>query len=224
VEKEVIECMTRALKYLEVELNCPSSDRYSLSKYRAGTIHHRLASLLHNAFRSEENKIRRKHLRSLASLHYEKALKLYSPHENPLEYLRLLVEEVALADFELQNATDNPSRLKYSQQGLRASFQCQETIGIIDRHRTSSDPDDYNEMFAQEAQRLLAILNGRIQTFLKEIVKIFKITSNKKILYEDYKEMYSISLRLNDTATTFPRDLYDAIERMKKIYEKNTSD
>jgi hypothetical protein len=49
----VIECMTRALKYLEVELNCPSSDRYSLSKYRAGTIHHRLASLLHNAFRSE---------------------------------------------------------------------------------------------------------------------------------------------------------------------------
>jgi hypothetical protein len=53
VEKEVIECMTRALKYLEVELNCSTSDRYSISKYRAGTIHHRLASLLHNAFRTE---------------------------------------------------------------------------------------------------------------------------------------------------------------------------
>jgi hypothetical protein len=48
-------------------------------------------------------KIRRKHLRSLASLHYEKALKLFSPHDNPLEYLRLLIEEVALADFELQS-------------------------------------------------------------------------------------------------------------------------
>lgn len=45
--------MTRALKYLEVELNAPTSDRYSLAKYRAGTIHHRLASLLHNAFRTE---------------------------------------------------------------------------------------------------------------------------------------------------------------------------
>ena len=117
----MIECMTRALKYLEVELNCPSSDRHSLAKYRAGTIHHRLASLLHNAFRTQvsgsgsylvrvsltsalkENKIRRKHLRSLASLHYQKALKLFSPHDNPLEYLRLLVEEVALADFELQS-------------------------------------------------------------------------------------------------------------------------
>jgi hypothetical protein len=179
----------------------------------------------------KENKIRRKHLRSLASLHYEKALKLFSPYDNPLEYLRLLIEEVALSDFELQSkkfffqilnsfskldATDNPSRLKYSQQGLRASFQCQETIHIIDQHRISSDPDDYNEMFAQEAQRLLAILNGRIQTFLKEIVKILKITSSKKLIYDDYKEMYSISLRLNDTSSTFPRDLYDTIERLKK--------
>ncbi len=53
IEKEVIECMTRALKYLEVELHYSSSDRSSLAKYRAGTIHHRLASLLHNAFRTE---------------------------------------------------------------------------------------------------------------------------------------------------------------------------
>lgn len=79
-------------------------------------------------------------------------------------------------------------------------------------------------MFAQEAQRLLAILNGRIQTFLKEIVKILKVTSNKKLLYDDYKEMYSISLRLNDTSATFPRELHDAIERLKKLYERNGSD
>lgn len=51
----------------------------------------------------QDNRTRRKHLRSLASLHYEKALKLYSPHDNPLEYLRLLIEEVALLDFELQS-------------------------------------------------------------------------------------------------------------------------
>ncbi len=47
--------MTHALKYLNVELNTPSSDRYSLAKYRAATIHHRLASLLHNTFRSQVN-------------------------------------------------------------------------------------------------------------------------------------------------------------------------
>jgi hypothetical protein len=57
--------------------------------------------LIHFIFK--DSKTRRKHLRSLASLHYEKALKLFSPNHNPLEYLRLLVEEVALADFELQS-------------------------------------------------------------------------------------------------------------------------
>ena len=45
--------MTQALKYLSVELNTPSSDRSSLAKYRAATIHHRLASLLHNTFRNQ---------------------------------------------------------------------------------------------------------------------------------------------------------------------------
>ncbi len=124
----------------------------------------------------------------------------------------------------LIDATDNSTRLKYSQQGLRASFQCQECIGIIEQHRTSTDSDDYNETFAQESQRLLSILNGRIQTFLKEIVKIYKTVNHKKSIYEDYKEMYSISLHINDKLVTFPKDLYDVIECLKKIYEKNTSD
>jgi hypothetical protein len=33
--------------------------------------------------------------------------------------------------------------------------------------------------------------------------------------------MYSISLRIDDKLPTFPKDLYDGIERLKKIFEKN---
>lgn len=88
----------------------------------------------------------------------------------------------------------------------------------------STDPDDYTENFAQESQRLLSILNGRIQTFLKETVKILKTAPNKKSAYESYKEMYSLVLRVNDKGATFPKDLFDAVERAKKIYEKLTSD
>ncbi len=122
------------------------------------------------------------------------------------------------------DASDNSSRLKYSQQGLRASFQCEECVGIINEHRTSSDPDDYSESFAQEAHRLLSILTGRIQTFLKEMVKISKSTNPKKSAYDDYKEMYTISLRINQNSPTFPKDLHDGIERLKKIFERNTTD
>ncbi|CAF0785040.1 unnamed protein product [Didymodactylos carnosus] len=230
IEKEVIDSMTKSLKYLEIETLSSSSDRNSLATYRAATIHHRLASLLHNALRHQDSKIKRKHLRSLASLHYQKALKLFSVQENPLEYLRVLLEEVALADYELQNATENPSRFKYAQQGLKAAFQCQECIEIIEHNRSSEDSDDYTEKFSQEAYRLLTILNGRIQSFLKEIVKISKTTTVKKksnenentTVFEDYKEMYNIALRLNEKSTTFPRDLLQAFERMKKIYDKHS--
>lgn len=49
--------MTQALKYLNVELGITSVDRTTLAKYRAATIHHRLASLLHNTFRTEVNQM-----------------------------------------------------------------------------------------------------------------------------------------------------------------------
>ena len=42
------------------------------------------------------------------------------------------------------------------------------------------DADDDSDTFAQEAHRLLVILHGRIQTFLKEIVKILKTMPAKK--------------------------------------------
>lgn len=129
-----------------------------------------------------------------------------------------------MSSFFFIDATDHPSRIKHAQQGLRASFQCQESVGIIEQHRTSTDPDDYTENFAQEAQRLLAILNGRIQTFLKELVRIFKLNSQKKSLYDDSKEMYGISLRIDEKSPTFIKDLYDGIERIKNIFDKHTSD
>ncbi|CAF0858345.1 unnamed protein product [Rotaria sordida] len=104
IEKEIINCMTHVLKYLDVELNIPSSDRYSsLVKYRAIRIHYQLVSLLHNTFHIQNNITRRKRLRAFALLHYEKALELFSPNDNLLEYLRLVIEQVTLSDFELQN-------------------------------------------------------------------------------------------------------------------------
>ncbi len=68
----------------------------------------------------QENPTRRKRLRALASLHYQKALEFFSPTANPLEYLRSLIEEVALADFELQsNRSSFPFLLN-----VRVLFRC----------------------------------------------------------------------------------------------------
>jgi hypothetical protein len=114
--------------------------------------------------------------------------------------------------------------LKTTQHGLRTAFECHECVGIIEKRRISTDTDDYTDTFAQEAQRLLTILNGRIQTFLKERVKIFKTNNSKKNVFDAYKDMYSIALRVNETSISLPGDLYVAMERLKKIYEKHASD
>lgn len=50
VESEVESCMKKALKLCSVDENIPQHVNYM---YRAATIHHRLASLNHNAFRNK---------------------------------------------------------------------------------------------------------------------------------------------------------------------------
>ena len=50
VEKEVTELMHKALKYCDLEHN---TVRLPQCQYRAATVHHRLASLYHNAYRNQ---------------------------------------------------------------------------------------------------------------------------------------------------------------------------
>ena len=50
VEKDVTDLMLKALKYCDVDTPTLKQPSY---QYRAATIHHRLASLYHNAFRNQ---------------------------------------------------------------------------------------------------------------------------------------------------------------------------
>ena len=97
-------------------------------------------------------------------------------------------------------------------------------MSIVDKRRVNADPDDYNEQFAQEAQRLLVILHGRIQTFLKELLKSFKTNSSKKTLYQEYKEMFAVFLRLKEDSSSFSADLLSAMERFQSFFEKQVTD
>lgn len=130
------------------------------------------------------------------------------------------MEEIHLAEFDLSHGSDPSAKLKSSHQGLRSVFQCEECLKIIDQRRLYGDPDDYNESFAQELQRLL---NG-VQTLLKERLKIFKTHPTKKSLYDDEKEMFSIVLRVDQHSSSLSADLFNVLEKMKKIFEKNNSD
>ncbi|XP_061545602.1 erythroid differentiation-related factor 1 isoform X2 [Phycodurus eques] len=98
IEREVTEAMMKSLKYCDLHTE---SARQPLYQYRAATIHHRLASMYHSCFRNQVGDERlRKHHRSLAELHYSKAVYLFlSLKDAPCELLRALLERVAFAEF-----------------------------------------------------------------------------------------------------------------------------
>ncbi|CAF3957704.1 unnamed protein product, partial [Rotaria sordida] len=145
----------------------------------------------HNAFRTEESQTRRKHLRSLASLHYGKALKLFSPDDNPLESLRLLIEEVALAEFGLQNATDSAdyqTRMNTIASQI-SSLNCNVTIlqeaqeNIIPSLKEKLG-DNYLYQFAPNNPISASVANGLLTLIKKDKITFFDIILNSNILDE----------------------------------------
>ncbi len=100
IEKDVTELMMKALKYCDCDTLYP---RQPTCQYRAATIHHRLASLYHNSYRNQLSEQKKKHLRTLADLHYSKACRLFMLVDSPCELLRILLERFAMAEYQLSS-------------------------------------------------------------------------------------------------------------------------
>jgi len=52
IETDIIDLMEKALRYSDVIVGCSSPHHQFAVQYRAAKIHHRLASLYHNALRN----------------------------------------------------------------------------------------------------------------------------------------------------------------------------
>jgi len=53
IEADIIEMMEKALRYADVIVSCSSTHLQLAVQYRTAKIHHRLASLYHNALRND---------------------------------------------------------------------------------------------------------------------------------------------------------------------------
>ncbi|XP_053731650.1 erythroid differentiation-related factor 1 isoform X1 [Synchiropus splendidus] len=111
VEREVTDAMMKSLKFCDLLTESP---RQPLYQYRAATIHHRLGSMYHSCYRNQVgNEQMRKQHRSLAELHYSKAVTLFvSLRDAPCELLRTLLERVAFAEFIMAGKTSSDAKLK----------------------------------------------------------------------------------------------------------------
>ncbi|XP_038070615.1 erythroid differentiation-related factor 1-like [Patiria miniata] len=134
VEKDIIGLMNNALHLCEVEDITPA--KQPVYQYRAATIHHRLASMHHNAYRNQSSLQKQKHTRSLAELHYQKAVRLFQDLDRPSELLRVLLERVALLEHQFEGQSGISARIKTLHAGLEALLQCKDALSALHKART----------------------------------------------------------------------------------------
>ncbi|KAK2535823.1 Edrf1 isoform B [Columba livia] len=216
IEKEVSEAMMKSLKYCDVDT---VSARQPLCQYRAATIHHRLASMYHSCLRNQvgDEHLRKQH-RVLADLHYSKAVRLFQLLKDaPCEFLRVQLERVAFAEFQMTSQNSSAGKLKTLFGALdimvktTGAFQLVRKELVAESEQISKDKGNAENMSPndsstglnkEEVLKLLGIFESRMSFLLLQSIKL--LTSTKKkiggINEEDAvlktnKQVYSLLLR-----------------------------
>ncbi|XP_058044368.1 erythroid differentiation-related factor 1 isoform X4 [Ahaetulla prasina] len=218
IEKEVSESMMKSLKYCDVEL---MTTRQPLCQYRAATIHHRLASMYHSCLRNQVgDEHQRKQHRILVDLHYGKAVKFFQLLKDaPCELLRVQLERVAFAEFQMTSQNSSTGKLKTLSGALDIMIQCRSVFQSIRKELSAECEqkcvDDSNNaervpvedlstnLNKEEVLKLLSIFESRLSFLLLQFIKLLSSTK-KKMGGKDEENLkvnkYAYSLLLRSAA------------------------
>lgn len=234
IEREVTEAMTKSLKYCDVQTE---SARQPLYQYRAATIHHRLASMYHSCFRNQvgDEHLRKQH-RSLAELHYSKAVCLFlSLRDAPCELLRTLLERVAFAEFTMAGQSSSAAKLKSLTGAVEIMTETRYAFNLIhkellDEQAEFGDADAESPDVAggpasalnlEEVVKLIGVFEPSFSFLLLQLIKLMSTTKRKlsnkdEELLKTYKNVYSTLLRAEKNTPLLSRvELY--IELLQQL-------
>ncbi|XP_028324227.1 erythroid differentiation-related factor 1-like [Gouania willdenowi] len=227
IEREVTKAMMMSLKYCDLQTE---SARQPLYQYRAATIHHRLASMYHSCFRNQVGgeHLRKQH-RSLAELHYSKAVDLFlSLKDAPCELLRTLLERVAFAEFTMEGQTSSTAKLKSLTGALEIMSETLFAFQLIykellevqtestkgDKVESSESPDVSSGITSgfnlQEVMKLISVFEPSFSFLLLQVIKVMTTIKRKpskkdEELLKTYKSVYSKLLRADKNADLLSR-------------------
>ncbi|KAM9365535.1 erythroid differentiation-related factor 1 [Pholidichthys leucotaenia] len=227
IEREVTDAMLKSLKFCDLQTE---SARQLLYQYRAATIHHRLASMYHSCFRNQvgDEHLRKQH-RSLAELHYSKAVSLFlSLKDAPCELLRTLLERVAFAEFTMAGQSSSGAKMKSLIAAIEIMTETRHAFQLIHKEleeeqseMSESDaakPAESSAVAAgpssglnlQEVMKLIGIFEPSFSFLLLQLIKLIttmkrKPSSKDEELLKTYKSVYSKLLRAEKDAPLLSR-------------------
>ncbi|XP_040847883.1 erythroid differentiation-related factor 1 isoform X3 [Ochotona curzoniae] len=224
IEKEVSEAMMKSLKHCDLD---SLSARQPLCQYRAATIHHRLASMYHSCLRNQvgDEHLRKQH-RVLADLHYGKAVKLFQLlRDAPCELLRVQLERVAFAEFQMTSQNSNVGKLKTLSGALDTMVRTEPALQLLRKElreeleqprpeETAPAAEAAPALRREEVTKLLGIFESRLSFLLLQSIKLLSSTKKKTSsnteedgALKTNKQIYSQLLRAttNKSATLLER-------------------
>lgn len=189
IEKEVSEAMMKSLKHCDVD---SATARQPLCQYRAATIHHRLASMYHSCLRNQvgDEHLRKQH-RVLADLHYSKAAKLFQLLKDaPCELLRVQLERVAFAEFQMSSQNSNVGKLKTLSGALDIMVRTEHAFQLIRKELVEECDQPKNDeatpaadsspnLNREEVIKLLSIFESRLSFLLLQSIKLMSSSKRK---------------------------------------------
>uniref|UniRef100_A0A4W4H3Y6 Erythroid differentiation regulatory factor 1 n=1 Tax=Electrophorus electricus TaxID=8005 RepID=A0A4W4H3Y6_ELEEL len=242
IEREVTEAMVKSLRYCDLQTE---SARQPLYQYRAATIHHRLASMYHSCYRNQvgDESVRKQH-RSLAELHYSKAVRLFvSLSDAPCELLRTLLERVAFAEFTMTGQSSSAVKLKTLTGALDIMGETHHAFMLIhkdlqEQQKREVRPDGSSEGLdsstsgfnMQEVLKLIGVFEASFSFLLLQLVKLITTSKRKTSNKEEeqvkvYKHVYSRLLRADKSVPLIQRVvLYlELLDQLTHQHEKGPS-
>ncbi|XP_017656816.1 erythroid differentiation-related factor 1 isoform X2 [Nannospalax galili] len=218
IEKEVSEAMMKSLKHCDID---SVSARQPLCQYRAATIHHRLASMYHSCLRNQvgDEHLRKQH-RVLADLHYSKAAKLFQLLKDaPCELLRVQLERVAFAEFQMTSQNSNVGKLKTLSGALDIMVRTEHAFQLIRKElmeecdqpkggEAAPAADSSPNLNREEVIKLLSIFESRLSFLLLQSIRLLSSSKKKSSNIEEdailrtNKQIYSQLLRASANKST----------------------
>uniref|UniRef100_H3A848 Erythroid differentiation regulatory factor 1 n=1 Tax=Latimeria chalumnae TaxID=7897 RepID=H3A848_LATCH len=245
IEREVTEAMMKSLKYCDIHTE---SARQPLCQYRAATIHHRLASMYHSSLRNQvgDEHLRKQH-RVLAELHYNKAVKLFQVLKDaPCELLRVELERVAFAEFQMAGQSSNATKLKTLTGALDVMMECESAFHLFrkelaldqeqqaygeNKEENTSGSNLSSNLNTEEVLKLLDIFESRLSFLLLQLIKLLTSTkkktsgiSDEEAMLKSYKQVYSTLLRAtSDKKSTLEQRVKVLIDVLNHLSFRNAT-
>ncbi|XP_050068189.1 erythroid differentiation-related factor 1 [Anopheles maculipalpis] len=197
IEQEVVDMLQRALKLCDQDNSGPKQVLYS---FRAGLIHHRIASYHHMSYRYTVDEHRRKTCLRLTKLHYEKAASIFESLSEPQEFLQIQMERIALQEYQCEQASATTAKTHHLLIALalcKQAYPLIEHIACVKPHATEDSLTRDGGGGYQELQKLLELFEKRLQVILLTLTKLsLQATGNpKEHTAAHYKALYAIALR-----------------------------